>query len=182
MGIDVYLKPKNQTEEEREAQLTGFSIVDGHNGYLREAYHGGPYATQILLPECWEEEGMIEESEKRYGYRIPVEKLKERLPYVMLASLIRHYLKYENSEQENNDLDLAAALARCFGEMQQRSTPEELVPLLDSIPGRTAVMILDEVKQGKRELPNYVQSYVDFVALVEKYEEEGRDPLIYASY
>lgn len=36
MGIDVYIKWDHQSEEEREAQYTGFSNVHGHVGYLRE--------------------------------------------------------------------------------------------------------------------------------------------------
>lgn len=38
MGIDIYLSWDGQTKEEEEAQYTGFSIEDGHNGYLRAAY------------------------------------------------------------------------------------------------------------------------------------------------
>lgn len=53
MGIDVYMSWEGQTEEEHEAQLTGFNTMVGGVGYLRESYHGGPYATQSLLPECW---------------------------------------------------------------------------------------------------------------------------------
>jgi hypothetical protein len=39
MGLDVYLIWDGQTEEEKEAQFTGFSIGDGHNGYLRVSYN-----------------------------------------------------------------------------------------------------------------------------------------------
>lgn len=41
------------TEHERRAQQTGFSVVHGHVGYLREAYHGEPYATRVLVPEAF---------------------------------------------------------------------------------------------------------------------------------
>ncbi len=39
VGIDIYLRWRGMTEEERAAQQTGDSVVQGHVGYLREAYH-----------------------------------------------------------------------------------------------------------------------------------------------
>ena len=35
MGSDCYMKWEGMTKKEKEAQLTGFSIDDGRNGYLR---------------------------------------------------------------------------------------------------------------------------------------------------
>lgn len=82
MGIDVYLQWDGQTEAEVESQIaTGFSVVDGHVGYLREAYHGGPYATRVLAPESFEAgSGPVE---------IPVTVLRERLPAVIEAAMTR---------------------------------------------------------------------------------------------
>lgn len=54
MGIDIYAEWKGQTKEEKEAQVTGFSVVHGNVGYLREAYHGEPYATRFLVREAFE--------------------------------------------------------------------------------------------------------------------------------
>lgn len=56
MGIDVYLKWDGMTEEDEENRITGFEVSKraGASGYLREAYHGEPYATFILFPECFE--------------------------------------------------------------------------------------------------------------------------------
>lgn len=72
MGIDIYTRWNGQTEEEIEAQQTGFSVHHGHVGYLREAYHGTPYATTYLVAEAFASpEGMAE---------IPAAVLKERLP------------------------------------------------------------------------------------------------------
>ena len=59
------------TEEERAAQRTGFSVVHGHVGYLREAYHGEPYATRVLVPEAFESDEAA---------RIPASVLRNRLP------------------------------------------------------------------------------------------------------
>ena len=54
MGIDIYAKWKGQSQEEERAQVTGFSVVHGRVGYLREAYHGEPYATRFLVREAFE--------------------------------------------------------------------------------------------------------------------------------
>ena len=55
MGIDIYAQWDGMTEAEDAAQITGFSVEHGHVGYLREAYHGEPYATKVLVPEAFEE-------------------------------------------------------------------------------------------------------------------------------
>jgi hypothetical protein len=81
MGIDVYARWDGQTEAERQAQYTGFSIMHGHVGYLREAYHGDPYATKVLFPECFENEDDV---------AIPAAKLRERLPDAINATRARY--------------------------------------------------------------------------------------------
>jgi hypothetical protein len=81
MGIDVYAHWKGQTEEEEAAQITGFSVVGGHVGYLREAYHGAPYATEILVPEGFR--GSVG------GVPIPAKVLRERLPEAISVVLER---------------------------------------------------------------------------------------------
>ena len=53
MGIDIYARWDGQTAEEAAAQFTGFSVLAGNVGYLREAYHGNPYATKYLLREAF---------------------------------------------------------------------------------------------------------------------------------
>lgn len=72
MGIDIYAKWKGQTAKEEEAQVTGFSVVQGHAGYLREAYHGQPYATKYLVSEAFDSPNGEAE--------IPASVLRERLP------------------------------------------------------------------------------------------------------
>lgn len=54
MGIDIYAKWKGQTKKEEKAQFTGFDTTKGNVGYLREAYHGDPYATRYLVAEAFE--------------------------------------------------------------------------------------------------------------------------------
>ena len=86
MGIDIYLRWQGQTKEEEEAQYTGFSVQHGHVGYLREAYHGGPYATKLLFPETWNEDEQTA--------RIPNSVLRERMPKAIDAAVVRERTVY----------------------------------------------------------------------------------------
>ena len=71
MGIDIYAEWNGQTKKEKDSQVTGFSTVHGNVGYLREAYHGEPYATRFLVREAFEDsEGVAQ---------IPAAVLRERL-------------------------------------------------------------------------------------------------------
>ncbi len=83
MGIDVYLRWDKMTKQDKEAQYTGFDITSGRVGYLREAYHGPPYATHVLISEPWEEQ-------PKDGFVIPNEVLRERLPAARDACLERY--------------------------------------------------------------------------------------------
>jgi hypothetical protein len=90
MGIDVYMRWKGQTEEERKEQITGFSLAHGHVGYLREAYHGEPYATRVLVPEAFEDEALaLDEEQYMVGAPIPASVLRERLPAAIAAAIRR---------------------------------------------------------------------------------------------
>jgi hypothetical protein len=72
MGIDIYLEWPGMTEEERKKQVeTLWSLDGGKVGYLREAYHGQPYATQILVREAFESDSCQAE--------IPAAVLRERM-------------------------------------------------------------------------------------------------------
>ena len=73
MGIDIYARWNEQTESEKEAQMSVWlSATAGDAGYLREAYHGEPYATQHLCAEAF----LSPEREAR----IPAAVLRDRLP------------------------------------------------------------------------------------------------------
>ena len=90
MGIDIYARWKGQTEAEEQAQNTGFSTMHGHVGYLREAYHGEPYATQYLVAEAFEN-GRAE---------IPAAVLRERLPKTLTLVEERERTIYENDDEQ----------------------------------------------------------------------------------
>ncbi|MCP4493321.1 MAG: hypothetical protein GY820_39355 [Gammaproteobacteria bacterium] len=82
MGIDIYLRWDGQTEEEEEAQYTGFSCVHGHVGYLREAFHGEPYATHAFVAEAFDGD--------QDGVAIPAATLRDRLPAAQEATRERY--------------------------------------------------------------------------------------------
>lgn len=57
MGIDIYARWNNQKDGERAAQGAAWlSGESGDVGYLREAYHGEPYATRFLCAEAFDAE------------------------------------------------------------------------------------------------------------------------------
>lgn len=92
MGIDVYARWKGMTEEEEKAQYTGFSVEHGHVGYLREAYHGRPYATRVLVPEAF-----TKGDESTDGWvSIPASVLRERLQEVVKVAIEREEKVYDN--------------------------------------------------------------------------------------
>lgn len=87
MGIDVYMRWKDQTEDEQQAQITGFSTEHGHVGYLREAYHGEPYATAVLVPEAFTADVPIKAS-----------LLRDRLPDTLRAAETRERTLYHGDD------------------------------------------------------------------------------------
>jgi hypothetical protein len=67
-------------------QVTGFSAERGHVGYLREAYHGGPYVTKYLVAEAFAAQGR--------EAAIPAATLRERLPTAVLMHIYREHKLY----------------------------------------------------------------------------------------
>jgi hypothetical protein len=101
MGIDIYVRWDGQTEDEKNAQYTGFDITAGAVGYLREAYHGDVYATRVLVPEAFEGD---------CNAAIPAATLRERLPATIGAHILRHANTY------NEAIDESARSAQTFVE------------------------------------------------------------------
>lgn len=89
MGIDIYAHWREQSEDERDAQYTGFSIAHGHVGYLREAYHGEPYATRVLVPEAFDHEAYPE------GAPIAAATLRKRLRKTLATARARQLILYK---------------------------------------------------------------------------------------
>ena len=94
MGIDVYLRWELMTDEELDAQHEGYNPCIGHMGYLREAYHGSPYATRLRVPEAFEAHGE--------PVHIPAALLRQRLPQTMRAAFHREIAVYGHQANEDS--------------------------------------------------------------------------------
>lgn len=132
MGIDVYATWAGMTPQERALQYTGFSVINGEVGYLREAYHGSPYATRVLVPEAfeWMNDGydpsctcevdtvpttiklssrevtldIPARCEHTAGAPIAAEVLRERLPKTIATAIERERSVYGNVTTEDDDV------------------------------------------------------------------------------
>lgn len=92
MGIDIYARWVGITAAEHEIQMKEWSsVTSGQFGYLREAYHGEPYATRHLCKEAFEES---EEGETC----IPASTLRERLDETLRLVEIREKAIYGSDE------------------------------------------------------------------------------------
>lgn len=119
MGIDVYMRWERITEEEKQAQYTGCSIVHGHTGYLREAYHGEPYATLLLVPEAFGSE--------TYTAKIGAVRMRRRLPSVLEAAAARAAKLYNHTVESNDDPILKSFID--FVELAERKEIETGEPV-----------------------------------------------------
>jgi hypothetical protein len=168
MGIDIYLKWPKQSEAEEKAQITGFSVTAGNTGYLREAYHGGPYVTRFLVREAFDD--------PECEAAIPAKTLKERLPGAVMLAIYREHVVYQ--EPTRNNVELAEALGKLFGEVKalKGQSASDYAPNAEQL--RAAKELIKT-----RNLPPHVLAFVDFVALAERKEKETGEPCtIIASY
>jgi|TARA_A100000172_G_scaffold6178_1_gene3534 hypothetical protein len=94
MGVDIYLRWNLITDEEIEAQYCGFDTGVGKIGYLREAYHGEPYPSKILMPESYES--------SMSPCKIPAATLRERLPETIKAAIKREQDLYHTEGVDEN--------------------------------------------------------------------------------
>ena len=118
MGIDIYAEWDRMSMQDKAAQITGFSVAHGHVGYLREAYHGEPYATKVLVPEAFE-----------YGRaRIPADTLQKRLPDALHVAETRERKVYGVTDAEDTDRVLQSY--RDFVALCARKEKETGIPCL----------------------------------------------------
>jgi hypothetical protein len=106
MGIDIYARWKGQTKEEERAQYTGFDVTAGKFGYLREAYHGEPYATKTFLKEAFEAD--------HNTATIPAKKLVKRLPLAISEALKRQLDLYEADLDDIDDTIMSLEIIKSF--------------------------------------------------------------------
>jgi len=178
MGIDVYMKWKQQSDAQRKAQFTGFSITAGEVGYLREAYHGGPYAIAYLITEDWDKQ-------PKGGFKIPATKLRERLPSTVLAALYRQHVVYGERLDDPSVLNLKEGddqPVRALMDGVKRLLAEaKTAKNRDFAPNEEQARAVSELIE-RRALPDYALSFVDFVSLAERKEKEtGEAVRVYVS-
>lgn len=170
MGIDIYLSWRGMTEAEEQAHFTGFSTEAGDVGYLREAYHGGPYATTVLIPEGWDDsvdaDGEV---------RIPAATLAERLPRAVFTALYRHHVVYEQGRDPSRIVlaegdNVGSLLGSIFADMKNVPSSAEGIRLTEEQLKATIALI----ESG--DLPGYAKAFVDFVKLAERKEKETGEP------
>lgn len=175
MGIDIYLKWDGMTEENKHAQITGFDTTAGSAGYLRESYHGGPYATKMLVREAFESETCEAE--------IPAAVMRERLTHVT-----------EPARGCDGGHHMAAMLKHVMTMMAAMNGGQ--MPTIEGgpkAPAYTEPMTVEEAvrkrcqtlypEDGPEHENAVVQSFRDFVALAERKEKEtGKPCTVYASY
>lgn len=202
MGIDIYARWDGQTGDEHAAQITGFH-THGAAGYLREAYHGGPYATRVLVPEAFADDRKhtCNESDRPceacQGVHIPWKTLARRLPQAVVAALIREAEIYGNKE---------ARTLLCEVGVEPR-LGQERPGVVDIAQGESMTVVLERMLARCKEaayppasplpMPTVaptdawfdrvmavaeVRALFEFVALLRLVESNGRHTYVYASY
>jgi hypothetical protein len=118
---DFGLEPKRNLTDEITAQhRVGFSSEAGGVGYLREAYHGKPYATIHLCAEAFAEDK---------GARIPAANLQERLPQTLALAKQRTRTIYraDGAEIEAVKQSFRDFVALCERKEQETGEPVLIV-------------------------------------------------------
>jgi hypothetical protein len=167
MGIDIYLEWDGMEKEEKSAQATGFSITSGDVGYLREAYHGGPYATRILVREAFEAEDC--------RAQIPAEIMRERLTHVTEPAMTGE--GHQMAQMIVGMIQDTGAEVVSGGGIQSDTTRPMTVE--EAIRERQRRLYGEDDNHIER----VVKSFRDFVSLAEEKERQtGKPCTVYASY
>ena len=189
MGIDIYLRWDGMTDEDQQQQVSGFfeTTVGGH-GYLRESYHGGPYATHILFREAFESE--------TYEAEIPAAVLRERMDAVTepargcdkghyFAMMMQEALNKLDLPKEVDAVPIVSAVASKIKACMEEEQPV-FPPTTTPMTGREAIYtrcLQVYPKEGKEYADAVVESFEKFIELAEQKEREtGKPCTVVASY
>lgn len=189
MGIDIYLEWEGKDKRAKDDQMgTGFSTTSGHVGYLREAYHGGPYATQILVKEAFESDDCRAE--------IPAAVMRARLTNagpaakncnmghamsVLMGKLLSGAMANEDIAEDPDKF--LAKLQDEINNSDELEAPECLTPDMSVEEAAYERCMRLYPDGGAEHAQDVVQSFRDFVALAERREREtGKPCTVYASY
>jgi hypothetical protein len=121
MGIDIYAHWKGQSADETEVQTRQWlSISSGCTGYLREAYHGEPYATRYLCAEAFETDN---------GAQIGAAVLRERLPHTLVLAEERARSIYNSDANEIEEVKQSFRdfVALCEKKEQETGEPVRII-------------------------------------------------------
>jgi len=148
--------------------------IHEQEGYLRESYHGKPYATRYFVEEAFRAEEPI---------AISVGVLRSRLPATVMIANYRYHALYEQGRNpalhevsENNLLEAVVAPAREF--MGSFGHEHEIASCFSEEQLRATTALI-----ASRNLPKYALAFVNFVDLAERVEFETFKPArIYACY
>lgn len=153
MGIDVFLSWDGMTKEDREKQYTGFDTTMGRVGYLREAYHGGPYATRLMLPEAFaaDEQDCPEHTGRKGCHDYPFWGEE----------------KHEGCECIERGVHIPTDVL--IGRLEETC---------ETVIRRAKEVYKEDIGPDDPT----VKSFIDFVRLAEKLEREGKETFIYASF
>ena len=169
MGIDVYREWPGPEEERKikDNQPDWCTTTQGYLGYLRESYHGGPYATKLLVREAFDAE--------KCRADIPAAVMRERLTTVTTPAM--------NADGGHKAAEAMVAMMQLAGAKSEspviRDGRTEAMSVEDAVRARYKTLY----NSDEEEITEIVQSFRDFVDLAERKEKEhGRPCTVYASY
>lgn len=173
MGIDIYLEWDGMTEDDKQRQFEQvLSLGGGGSGYLREAYHGEPYATHILVREAFESD-----------------ECKAAIPAAVMRERMTHVTEPVYGKTGGHQM------AKAIGAMLQELTKDADGYAVEGVcrgNGQTAPMTVEEAITARatrlynataEEVQFVKDSFWAFVNLAEQKEKEtGKLCTIYASH
>lgn len=196
MGIDIFLLRDGEKVQEDD-KVDWLRKNQGHVGYLREEYHGGPYATQLLVDEAFES--------LNYTAKIPAAVLRQRLTTAQntqkavaprVSEQIIYALRVLTEKNKIAGVDNTAAKnpAEEAQNLLQQITPEllqeaqkHIATLTARVPKKLSVLEAAALRERllydkpDEEIEDCLHSFIDFVELAERIEEEQGSPgTIYA--
>jgi hypothetical protein len=148
------------------SRCSGFSVVHGHVGYLREAYHGGPYVTKYLVAEAF--------VAKEHEAAIPAKTLRERLPIAVLMHIYRENKLYGGGKDPariDEIQKLSGVLAGVFNRQVPDTSHEEFARALNAQSIKAAKALI-----AGGVLSDSAKAFVNFVELCERKERQTGQP------
>jgi len=118
MGIDIYARWRGQSEDAKREQGSAWLTTGaGGIGYLREAYHGEPYATKYLCAEAFE----------TGSAHIKAAVMRERLPQTLALVEERERKIYENTDEGIEDVKQSFREFVALCEEKEKETGEPVL-------------------------------------------------------